>query len=94
MSRTVPTAQSEKSGWGFVGLIALAPLLCCGGPLLVGTLGVLGAAWIGGIGLGLVALGVFVAWRLRRAHLLRSHHQQGFGSFGCCDSPTDGAAIK
>ncbi|WP_298339597.1 hypothetical protein [Ferrimicrobium sp.] len=94
MSRAVSPTQSENAGWGFVGLIALAPLLCCGGPLLIGALGVVGAAWIGGIGLGLVALGVFVAWRLRRAHLLRSHPQQGFGSIGCCDSPMDGAAIK
>ncbi|WP_298211457.1 hypothetical protein [Ferrimicrobium sp.] len=94
LSGTVSPARSENTGWGFIGLIALAPLLCCGGPLLVGTLGVLGAAWIGGVGIGVVALTVLIGWRLRRAHLLRSHHQQGFGLLNCCNASTDGAASK
>jgi hypothetical protein len=58
--------KEEHSGWGYVGLCAIAPIVCCAGPLIVGALGVVGATWLGGVGLGLIALAVLVGWRTRK----------------------------
>jgi hypothetical protein len=68
-SRRPDTGGKERSGLGGLWLL-LAPLACCGGPLLIAALGVAGALAWGGIGLAavvLLAVAVLVIRRRRRA---------------------------
>ena len=62
-------ASSEKSEKG-LGWLLLAPIACCGGPLLIGAIAAAGAAAWGGIGAALVVALVatfIVVSRRRRA---------------------------
>lgn len=66
-------APDEKKGPG-AGLLLLAlPVLCCGGPLIVGALAAAGAATLGAVGGAVgavilaVAIGLFVRRRRRAA---------------------------
>lgn len=73
-------ANDRGPGWGILALL-FVPLLCCGGPAIVGLLGAsgIGAIWagfarswmIGGV-LAIIALvtGALV-WRRRQRHSLR-----------------------
>ena len=59
----------ERSGLGGLWLL-LAPLACCGGPLLIGVLASAGALAWGGLGLGLAlaaAVAVILVMRRRRS---------------------------
>jgi len=73
---------ADTGAWALLLAIPLM-LLCCGGPLLVGVVGTgaLAAFWAHGYGyLGIaplvLAAGVLVIWRLRRAR-----------GAGCCPPP-------
>jgi hypothetical protein len=59
----------EKRGPGAAILLVLAPLLCCGGPLLLGVLATAGAATLGTVGgvvAGLIAVTAVGLWYRRR----------------------------
>jgi hypothetical protein len=63
--------DSQGKGSGLGGLwILLAPLACCGGPLIIGGLAAAGALAWGGLGLGIalaVAVAAVLVMRRRRA---------------------------
>jgi len=79
-------ANDRGPGWGILALL-FVPLLCCGGPAIVGLLGAsgIGAIWagfarswmIGGV-LAIIALvtGALV-WRRRQRHSLRGAAEGG-----------------
>jgi hypothetical protein len=59
----------EKRGPGAAILLVLAPLLCCGSPLLLGALATAGAATLGTVGgvvAGLIAVTAAGFWLRRR----------------------------
>ena len=62
----------DRSGWGYLGLLALAPIVCCAGPLVVGALGGVGATWLGGAAAGIIALAIITGWRVSRKKLGRN----------------------
>jgi hypothetical protein len=73
---------STPAGTGWAGLALLAPVVCCGGPFLVGALATAGAVALGALGAGLavvVGLTAFLALRRRRA-------------LACCAPPQPTAA--
>jgi hypothetical protein len=73
----------EKRGPGAAILLVLAPLLCCGGPLLLGALATAGAAALGTAGAvlaGLIAMATVGFWLRRRRR----------AGAACCP-PNDGA---
>lgn len=62
-------AVEEKRGPGAAILLVLVPLLCCGGPLLLGALATAGTATlgtVGGVAAGLIALATVGLWLRRR----------------------------
>jgi hypothetical protein len=82
--RQVPPSEGARqgSGLGALGLL-LAPVACCGGPLLIGALAAAGALAWGALGLGVAlaaAVAVIVVARRRRA------------SRECCPPAPDGSA--
>lgn len=73
----------EKRGPGAAILLVLAPLLCCGGPLLLGAFATAGAATLGTVGAvmaGLIAVATVGFW-------LRRRRRAG----GACCPPGNGA---
>ena len=67
--QTSPSEEQAGKGSGLGGLWLLAPVACCGGPLLIGALAAAGALAWGALGLGLAlatAVAVIVAVRRRR----------------------------
>lgn len=59
----------DKRGPGAAILLVLAPLLCCGGPLLLGAFATAGAATLGTVGAviaGLIAVTTVGFWLRRR----------------------------
>ena len=92
VSRNTSSEETESSGWGFVLLMAFASILCCGGPLLLGAVGIVGVAWIGGLSLGAIALLVFVLWRVRWVSQ-PSRRSDGFGSSACCATQVNEASV-
>jgi len=86
-----PDADRGRGATGAWALLLAIPmmLLCCGGPLLVGILGTnaLAAFWAHGYGyLGIallvLAAGVLVVWRLRRAR-----------GAACCPPPLSASGV-
>jgi hypothetical protein len=75
-------SESGETSLGVAGLLAL-PIVCCVGlPLLAGAgLSVAAAAWMGGLGLGALALAAVpavIVWRGRRqrCHVLLSSEER------------------
>lgn len=68
--RPVPSREDQDGKGSGLGLLwLLAPLACCGGPLLVGALAAAGALAWGALGLGLAlatAVAVIMVVRRRR----------------------------
>jgi hypothetical protein len=58
----------QKEGFGFAWLFLLAPLACCLGPLIVGSLAVASAATLGAVGGVIGGLGIGVAVLLILRH--------------------------
>lgn len=61
--------DQQKRGPGAALLLVLAPLLCCGGPLLIGALATAGATTLGTVGgviAGLIAVAAVGVWLRRR----------------------------
>jgi hypothetical protein len=71
------TREQTTGGWGFVGILALAPLVCCGAPFIIGAFGVVGLTVIGGASLGLIFLGLIVAYGIKRSRR---------GANACCST--------
>lgn len=78
-----PAVGQKKDGPGAAILLVLAPLLCCGGPLILGVLATASAATLGTLGavVGVVLLaGAAAVWARRRRR----------AGMGCCP-PAGGA---
>lgn len=82
--RQAPPSEGARQGSGLGALwLLLAPVACCGGPLLIGALAAAGALAWGALGLGVAlaaAAAVIVVARRRRA------------SRECCPPAPDGPA--
>lgn len=75
----------EKRGPGAAILLVLAPLLCCGGPLILGVLATAGAATLGTVGgvvAGLIALATVGLWLRRRRRAGAACCPPGSGAWG------------